>query len=180
MRPATATGRWPALLGEVQSASAGLRAASARCTARLDEREPEVQQLAAELRALRRASDPAPASVDSRPDGPWRVLLVAPEGPVARAARHALEEAGAAVRTATTGPQACALLAEAPDALVVAPLLGPGCTGLSVAREARLRCPGARVVLWPEADAAEWHEVRVDAVVPQGAGLAALVREVVP
>lgn len=122
---------------------------------------PARADLRAELALIRRSTPPPPDSAPA-PEGALRVLLVEDDVAAALGARRLLEQAGHAVRVAASGPQACALLGEAPDVVVCDLGLGLGCTGLSVAREARRRLPGARVVLWSGRPDVDLEQARRD------------------
>lgn len=77
-----------------------------------------------------------------------RVLLVEDDEQLARLVLVRLERAGYHVEAVLTGHEACARLRRGWDIIVADLDLGPGCTGVSVLREAALVCPNAARLAW--------------------------------
>lgn len=171
---AVITGTWAAVT--TTQAAAGKMTRSA---GRLDQ---AAESLKSELRVLKAHSQrSSPGQNLAAPHNPPTVVLVDDDGVMARAAMRNLVRAGFKVRHAVDGPTACGMMAEAaPDVLVCDLFLGPGCSGVSVAREARFRNPNTRVVLWsgvlqdPELEDAR-RKTGAHSVLSKQEGIAALV-----
>lgn len=172
---ATATGRWLTLGAQLEEAAGELATSSAHL-ARVTE---DVEALCSELVLLRERRCPTPRRLAVVRSG--RVLLVEDDDDDAALAESALAGVGYTVVRVATGEDACARLPEQWAALVVDLTLGSGCTGLSVARQARSRAPGVRVVLWSATRAVLEQAQRVAGAVGavwKGDGVEALIAAV--
>lgn len=92
-------------------------------------------------------ADPGPPQIPSLARRP-RVLLVDDDPHLLRIALSRFERAGFHCDGVQTGHEACLRLRRGWDVVVADLDLGPGCTGISVLREAALHCPNAVLVAW--------------------------------
>lgn len=179
MKSSLATGSWDTI-----TTVAGAAAKHERSSKRLAEAASLMRELVAtrapKLRIARASSSRPPTC----PRGAGSILVVDDDEVSGRALIRLLLRVGYDPVLAASGAEACEKLASQKfDVAVVDLYLGPGCSGIAVAREARVRWPDVRVVLWTgQLDSRQLAEVKRDtgavAAILKGAGPDALLKAV--
>lgn len=124
---------------EQHEACAALRSECALLAARPDSDRP----VRLRTPASTPRSDPGPPQIPALARLP-RVLLVEDNEQLLRIMALRLERAGYHVEAVLTGHEACARLRRGWDVIIADLNLGPGCTGVSVLREASVWCRDAK------------------------------------